>query len=623
MNILQISTYDIRGGAALASHRLHKALRQLGQNSQMIVRYKDSVDDSVIPVRTSTNSPEVFYQEAVIQEYFINTRRTSLSNTIFSFPYPGYDLSMLPVVQAADVINLHWVAGFQSPITLQKLLNLGKPVVWTLHDQWAFTGGCHYSAGCYNYRLDCASCPQLEKNSFNLAATVLEDKVELFKNANLTIVTPSQWLSRCARESALFKDLRLEVIPYSLDVETFSPIPKPEAKNRLGLRPEIVTILFGAVDTKEKRKGFKILAATMHQCLTDVRFQQLIAEDRIKILVFGRPNDDFLVGDIPWISLGYLDSEEKIALSYAAADLFVLPSLEDNLPLTMLEAMSCGTPVIGSNTGGIPDMVKDGVTGKLFSLKEPNKLSEVILSLIFDPKRMETMGQNSRQMVEKNYALSVQGRRYIDLYRGLLPDIPQFVTKKKTLTKINHPEVNSTPIELSVPIDFSFGPYFRQIYNPILFKALQEFSFLINQRWKESETDRAARLKQVEELTRLLKESETDRANRLDVILFSQKMITGQTLQIQELEKNIKTIRDENEKNRNDGLEQINQLSHLMKESEEERAAQLKQIEELSQTLAAQRYLLESTQTQLEKLMGLPEIRLRKKLSGLLKKYQT
>ncbi len=685
MKILHITTYDIQGGAARAAYRLHKGLRQIEQNSQMLVRYKSSTDDSVVPLTPAPPTPDNFFLETIIQENYIDSHRTPLSDTIFSLPYPGYDLSILTVVQMADVINLHWVARFQSPFTLQKLFTLGKPIVWTLHDQWAFTGGCHYSAGCKKYRHDCASCPQLIDDSFNLPKAVLKDKIALFKNANLAIVSPSHWLASCAQKSKLFKDLRVEVIPYSLEVETFSPLPKPKAKKKLGLGPETITILFGAVDAKEKRKGFQVLLAAMQRCLSNAKFQQLIADERLKILSFGHLNDDLKAIDIPVLSLGYLESDEKISLVYSAADLFVLPSLEDNSPLTMLEAMSCGTPVIGSSVGGIPDMVKDEVTGKLFSPGESKKLSEAILSFLFNSKQQEIMGQNCRQLIEKDYALPVQAKRYLDLYQDLLEVVPRPLVSNKILNQTNKSKPNP-PGDLSVSIEATLGPHFQQIYDPVLLKALQEYAPLIKQKWqmseadrsarfkqieelsrllKESEEDRSARFKQTEELSRLLKESEADRSARLEQIeelsrllkeseadrsaRFKQIENLSQLLKESETDRNarLKQIKElsrllkeseedrsarfkqteelsrllkESETDRNARLKQIKELSRLLKESEEDRSARLKQTEELSQMLAAQKDLLELTQVQLEKFKRLPEIRLRKKLAGLLKK---
>ncbi|NJO18591.1 MAG: glycosyltransferase [Thioploca sp.] len=220
MKTIQISTYDIQGGAAKAAYRLHQGLRQIGQKDRMVVRHKVSTDASVLAVTTPVNVPNSF-TSAELQDHYIDTHRTPLSSTIFSLSYPGYDLSALAPIQTADIINLHWVARFQSLVTLQKLFSLGKPVVWTLHDQWAFTGGCHYSAGCKGYQQNCTACPQLADELNHIPEAILMDKFDLWRDANLTIVTPSRWLADCAQESALFQGHRIEVIANSVETNVF------------------------------------------------------------------------------------------------------------------------------------------------------------------------------------------------------------------------------------------------------------------------------------------------------------------------------------------------------------------------------------------------------------------
>ena len=353
----------------------------------MLVRYKDSTDDSVFCV--TPNNPEEkddkrFLLDVVVQGQYINSHRTDISNTIFSLPYSGLDLSALPMIMATDIINLHWVAHYQSLLTLKKVFSLSKPVVWTLHDQWAFTGGCHYGAGCRKYRTDCMECPQLDDDSFNLPAAILRDKQEFIKGADLTIVTPSRWMAECAKESRLFKDLRVEVIPNSLETDLYIPLIKAEAKERMGLDGDIVTLLFGGEDGNERRKGFKELIAAIQRCLKDEAFQSLVKTGKIRLICFGHPNDEIETLGIPVDPLGYLDSDEKIRNAYASADIFILPSLEDNLPNTVLEAMSCGTPVVAFDTGGIPEMVESGVTGQIVPLGDSVKMGEALLSLIFN-----------------------------------------------------------------------------------------------------------------------------------------------------------------------------------------------------------------------------------------------
>ena len=590
MKILQISTYDIRGGAARASYRLHQGLREIGQDSRMLVRYKDSTDNSVFcvtPKNPKEKNEQKFLLDVVVQGQYINSHRTEISNTIFSLPYSGLDLSSLPMMQAADVINLHWVARYQSLPALNKLFSLSKPVVWTLHDQCAFTGGCHYGAGCRKYCTDCMECPQLDDDPFNLPAAILRDKLEFFKGADLTIVTPSRWMAECARESRLFKDLKIEAIPNSLETDLYTPLPKAEAKGKIGLESDVVTLLFGGEDGNERRKGFKELIAAVQRCLKDEEFQALVKTGKIRLICFGHPNDEIKTLGIPVDPLGYLDSDEKIRNAYASADIFILPSLEDNLPNTILEAMSCGTPVVAFDTGGIPEMVESGVTGQIVPLGDSVKMGEALLALIFNSDKREAIGKECRKRIEEEYVLDVQARAYLDLYEELVKtngksmQVPPAVPEEEvweTAPEAERPEMS--PVQLETGI----GPHFSAIYDKVTFRALKDFASYVFEQWQASEADRKTRLDQTRELTELFEESEADRKARFD-----------QT-------KELKELLEESEADRKTRLDQINELNDLLNKSETDRKARFDQINELSVLIKEAETLLKMKQTELEEL---------------------
>jgi len=523
MKILQISTCDINGGAARAAYRLHRGLCEIGQDCRMLVRHKKSQDDTVILVddkERPENPNEDFFLSAIIQPYYIDTNHTELSNTLFSLSYPGYDLSELPVVRSADIVNLHWVVQYQSPVTLQRLFSLGKPVVWTLHDQWAFTGGCHYSAGCEKYQSDCVECPQLGDDPFNLPAAILKDKLEIFKDADLTIVTPSRWMESCARKSKLFKGLKIEVIPNSLETNIYTPLPKPKAKEEIGISPETITLLFGAVDGSEKRKGFFELVNAIKFCLNEDVFQKLLQDDKIRLICFGRPSHELESIGIPFVALGHLDSDEKIRSAYSAADIFLLPSLEDNLPNTILESMSCGTPVVAFDVGGLPDMVTNGVAGQLVPLSDTRKMGETIIDLIQKPDLRKLMGKEGRKIAEKEYSLNVQAGRYSDLYKELhLGNKSAFQTapaESVADTAWGHVRKKEA---LSVPVIAAIGPSFREIYDQVLMKTLRSIPAAhdsqvrdLRQQMKELHVHLEERLIKIHDLTEMLKVADAARA---------------------------------------------------------------------------------------------------------------
>ena len=525
MKILQISTCDINGGAARATYRLHKGLREIGQDCRMLVRHKESQDDTVVLVDAEErpeNPNEDFFLSDIIQPYYIDSNQTELSNTLFSLSYPGYDLSELPVVQSADIVNLHWMAQYQSLVTLHRLFALGKPVVWTLHDQWGFTGGCHYSAGCEKYQSDCVECPQLGDDPFNLPAAILKDKLEIFKDADLTIVTPSRWMAECARRSRLFKDLKIEVIPNSLETDIYTPLSKSEAKEEIGISPEAITMLFGAIDGSEKRKGFFELVNAIKFCLNEDVFQKLLQDDKIRLICFGRPSHELESIGIPFVALGHLDSDEKIRSAYSAADIFLLPSLEDNLPNTILESMSCGTPVVAFDVGGLPDMVINGVTGQLVSLSDSRKMGETIIDLIQKPDLRKSMGKEGRKRAEQEYSLGVQAGRYSDLYKEL------HLNNKSAFQAVSASAVDTAWCDvrkkesLSVPITTAIGPSFREIYDQVLMKALKTIPVALDilddghdsqvKQMKELHVHLEERLVKIHVLTGMLKAEQADGA---------------------------------------------------------------------------------------------------------------
>lgn len=508
MKVALISTTDIDGGAARATYRLHLGLQQLGVESSLVVRGQRSPDPHVYATDMAYTEQYVRRMGlASIQSVFIDRDRSDLTNTLFSLPYPGVDLSQFPPVLEADVIHWHWMSRFQSITTLQKLLQLGKPVVWTLHDCSAFTGGCHYPAGCDRYQTTCSNCPQLADNPVDLPAHLLQDKLALLQ-APITVVTPSQWLADCARQSAIFRHQRVEVIPYGLETDVFRPWHKGEAKRSLGLEEGAIALLIGANDGNEQRKGFLPLFKALQQCLTNPEFESLVAAEKVTLLCFGAPSSELESLPIPVRSFGNIDSDETLSQVYSAADLFILPSLEDNLPNTMLESMACGTPVVAFASGGIPDAVLDGKTGRLVPPGDLEALAAAIVALMAAPEQRQTLGAAARQSIEVNYPLTLQAERY----RALYADLPGAAT------------VERSPSDRNIRLDVSMGPHFAALYPDLAQEALLR-------EWRTEET-RVKNLK-----ARLEETRETLHETRLtlhDTRLENQKLRTqNQKLQTQ------------------------------------------------------------------------------------------
>jgi len=462
MKVAMVCTNDVAGGAARASFRLYKGLQGLGVPVSITARRKQMPDDTIHQIQN------VFAEQyvaraglAAIQEVFIEQGRTEISNTLFTLSYPGVDLTQFSPLLEADVVNLHWVSRLLSATSLQKLAQLNKPLVWTLHDCWAFTGGCHYPAGCDRYQTDCHDCPQLRENPLDLPARVLQDKADLWADLPLTIVTPSQWMANCVRKSAPLRHHRVEVIPYGLETDVFQPTPKPEAKRKMGLPEGAIAILIGANDSNEVRKGFWAMFAALQRCEADAKFRALAEAGKVQLICFGpHPSDALQTLVTPIRSFGMIEDDATLSCLYSAADLLVLPSQEDNLPNVMLEAMSCATPVVAFDTGGIPDAVLDGETGLLVPPGDLDALAAAILKLVFDGEQRQRLSQNGRDRTLAKYLLTRQAKDYLALFEELTAAHP------------------STPIPIPpddlgcVELDMSLGEHFGAIYPQLSYEAM-------------------------------------------------------------------------------------------------------------------------------------------------------
>lgn len=414
MKVTHLSTHDWTGGAARAASRLHTGLREIGVDSTMLIQEGVARSSAAQRARRPARGRKALWD--LLQKHCCATNRTALSATYFSAPIPGTDIATHVAVRGADVLHLHWVTRFLAPSALAALARRGRPLVWTLHDQRPFTGGCHYSAGCRGYESTCAPCPQLRDDPFSLPARVLAAQRAALPPDRAVVVTPSRWLAGCARRSACFADARIEVIPNGVDTNVFTPADRRAARAELGLPMAGFQILFGADSGKEPRKGAASLASALR-----ILAEKPAARDSIRLLSFGEPSPLFDSTGLPLHHLGYLDRDDELARAYRAADVFVLPSLEDNLPNTMLEALACGTPVVGSNIGGIPDLVVEGETGRLFPANDSAAIASALLDLIEHPQHCAELGAAGARMIRERFQVRHQAERCLALYRSLVP----------------------------------------------------------------------------------------------------------------------------------------------------------------------------------------------------------
>ena len=297
---------------------------------------------------------------------------------LFSIPEFSNNISQHPLIAGADVIYVHWVMnGFLNISNFEQLAKTGKPVIVVMHDMWNITGGCHYSFDCNNYvSSSCSNCQFFLNASQQKIASENFRKKQSFYNKynNLYFVSPSQWLAQCAKDSILLKNKPVFYIPNVLDTTLFKSTSKTFARQVLNLNEHEIILAFGAVSVTSPYKGWTYLAEAL----------RLLYESRhysnVSVLVFGSNHNKDMEDAIPFKTrfMGYLGDEVSTTLVYNAADIFIVPSLADNQPTIIQESLSCGTPVVAFNTGGIPDMIVHKENGYLAAYKNAADLVEGI-----------------------------------------------------------------------------------------------------------------------------------------------------------------------------------------------------------------------------------------------------
>ena len=412
----------------MAANRLHRALQKqiwtdAAVESTMLIGTpnrleKHRPDPGVTYLANNFLAEQTAFGRFVAERlYFLPHERDTSVRFQFSPAHFGATLDFHPAIQQADVLHLHWINfGFLSLDSLQALFTLGKPIVWTLHDQWAFTGGCHYSRGCDHYLSHCQHCPYLKNpGDDDLSYRVFEQKKLIFQNADIHFTPPSRWLADEAMRSTLLRRFPFTVIPYAIDQYGFQPVDRSAAQDRLDLpvtnRP---AILFGSANVTDTRKGFKYFAEALS--LLRQQYPTLTPD----ILVFGK-GKSHLLSELPYPvkNLGLLTSEDDIVAAYNAADVMVVPSLEDNLPNTVIESLSCGTPVVGFRTGGIPEMIDHEQTGYLADVANAQQLADGMAFVLNHPTP-ETLRQNARHSAEIRFSETVVARQHVELYNQLV-----------------------------------------------------------------------------------------------------------------------------------------------------------------------------------------------------------
>ncbi len=437
MKVLHLSTHDTSGGAARAAYRLHKGLQNIGIESQMLVQEKSSSDKTVIAPKIrlfqGIAKTKLTFETLPLKFYPQRTK-----GTFFSQWLPD---RVVPQVAKnnPDIINLHWISA--AFMQIESIAKLKQPLVWTLHDMWVFTGGCHVARDCQRYTQSCGSCPQLNSsNDWDLSRWVHKRKTKAWDkliSTNLTLIAPSAWIGECAKSSSLFKNSRVEVIPHGLNIQKYRPIEQKLAREILNLPQDKKLILFGALEaTSDRNKGFHLLQPALE------KLSQSGWNDNTEVIIFGasEPENPPELG-FKTHYLGHLYDDMSLATVYSAADVMLVPSLQESFGQTASESLACGTPVVAFNATGLKDIVSHQECGYLAQPYDVDDFARGITWVLDNAQRHQKLSYYAREQAERKFTLEVQARCYSNLYEQLIMGTKKYQlqstvdkSKKETLT---------------------------------------------------------------------------------------------------------------------------------------------------------------------------------------------
>ena len=414
MKVLFVNTNDSNGGAARAAWRIMRGVQQNGVDAKMFVKHKSSQAEDVVPLLQFVPSGLLYrafdwvankiknkwqhckwsaYKKSKQDVYMSDLRSTRIHGALQKMDY--------------DIVHLHWINN--RFLGIDELKKIKKPIVWTLHDTWPFCGVCHYFYDCDKYQTHCSVCPILgSKREKDLSYEVFEKKFMAYKDLNLHIVTPSKWLGECAKKSALLGRFPVHVISNCIDTDMFRPVQDKSIDSHKPF------ILYGAMNAAtDSRKGFAFLLSALK--VLDKRGMEA------ELVVFGANQQDLPMEfeHIEVSFLGYVNDNRVLANLYSQADVMVVPSLTENLSNTIMESLSCGTPVVGFDIGGNGDMINHKQNGYLAKEKDSEDLAKGI-EWCLTHNADGALSKNAREKVMKNYTIDIVSNQYKQLYESLL-----------------------------------------------------------------------------------------------------------------------------------------------------------------------------------------------------------
>ncbi len=405
MRVLIVNTSERTGGAAVAANRLMMALNNNGVKAKMLVRDKESDSLTVVGLPKSPMLNWHFLWERLVIFFHCRFSRKHLFG--IDLANTGSDITKLREFQEADVIHLHWInQGMLSLSGIRKILKSGKPVVWTMHDIWPATAICHLTLNCRNFTTHCHNCRLLpgKGSSNDLSTSIWRKKEKMLEDSSIYFVTCSHWLEQEAKASALLRGQKIVSIPNPIDTHIYRSGDKQTARKNLGLPEDKRLILFVSQRVTNKNKGMDYLIDACRQL-----------KDYELVILGGHAEE--VVDQLPLKAhpLGYVNDERRIVEIYQAVDVFVLPSLSENLPNTIMEAMACGVPCVGFKVGGIPEEIDHKRNGYVAEYRDSDDLARGIRWILSEAD-YDQLSQEAVRKVAHSYSQQSVAISYLDVY---------------------------------------------------------------------------------------------------------------------------------------------------------------------------------------------------------------
>lgn len=411
MRIVHVSIKD-NLGADRAGLSIHFGLLQHGMESLFLVRDKTLAHDSIIQIGRKKIHRLLFQYYALKERTQINKYKNR-NNVLFSPSSASVNLSAEINSFNPDIVHFHWInKGF---LKLAEIVKIKCPIVLTCHDMWYYTGGCHYDSNCEKFMYNCGNCPQLNSGYENdLSRKLYNQKKRIYnKINNLSVTAPSSWMFENLMKSSLFKDNpNIHHIPCGVNTKLFKPIDKTTAKSILNIKAHKKLIVFGALDANsDPRKGYNYLIKALNH----------IKKDDVELCIIGgKIENNTGIQDINTIGLGKLNDNLSLSIVYSAADISIVPSIQENLSNVVLESLSCGTPVAGFNIGGNKDMIDHRLNGYLAKPKDAQDLARGIDWILEDSGKHKMLCTEARRKAENKFDNKVISKKYIRLYSDVM-----------------------------------------------------------------------------------------------------------------------------------------------------------------------------------------------------------